>query len=403
MRMMKFGMLALAATAMVSAPAIAAFNAAGPIVVHQLDDKYYGSPSPTGSPKYGTAAITLSGDTNTLGAQTMLQGGGQSGSYMTAIGGVVFHTRGSTNPTHNWVARRNADGSNIDGDSGNGGTGTNAWIQGAYNSGNGFQFLSQDKQGGAGSKYYITNNWSNTSSDVTGVVQRYGNDGFLVDTWLGTPGEQHGNTRGSDNGGTHNSGGIHTSLWAAEWGPDGRYYVGESYRGQTGRISVWDDAGTDGRARFLGTLGPIGNASGGGRRRLLFDRFGNLVYAEGGTNQVKRISMGSATDLSDYVMLGQWGDAGPLNPITTIGTAKMTSIGDIAIDPRTGRLIAVTGGSARDTVHGEYLEFSDVNGKFRGVIGAGASPRTFVITPEPATLGLMGLGSLLLLRRRRRA
>ncbi len=400
MRMMKFGMLALAATAIVSAPAMAAFSGAGTTTIHQLDDKYYGAPAPTGSPKYSTAALTLTGDTNAIGAGTGLYGGGKNGSYLAVIGNAVYHTKGSTVPANNAMARRNFDGTEIDAVSSGW---SNAWVQGAYNSGNGFQYLSQDKGGGAGAKFYVTNNWSNTSSDVTGVVQRYGADGFLIDTWLGTPGEQHGNTRGSDNGGTANSGGIHTSLWAANWGPDGRYYVGESYRGTTGRISVWDDNGTDGRARFLGTLGPIGNASGGARRRILFDRFGNLVYTESGMDSVSRISLGAATDLSDYVMLGQWGDAGPLNPVTQVGTDKMVSVRDIAIDPRTGRLIAVTGGSARSTIYGSYLEFSDVNAKFRGVIGSGASPTTFVLTPEPATLGLMGLGSLLLLRRRRRA
>lgn len=401
MRMMKFGMLALAATAIVSAPAMAAFSGAGTTIIHQLDDKYYGAPAPTGSPKYGTAALTLTGDTNAIADQTALFGGGKNGSYLTVIGNAVYHGKGSTVAANNVVARRNYDGTEIDAVASGW---SNAWIQGAYNNGNGFQYLSQDRGGNAGAKYYMTNNWSNTSSDPTGVVQRYGEDGFLIDTWLGSAGTAHGNTRGSDNGGTANSGGISVSLWAAEWGPDGRYYVGESYRSTPGRISVWDDNGTDGRARFLGTLGPIGNSSsGGGRRRIIFDRFGNLVFIHSGMNVVARISMGTEEDLSDYVDLGQWGDAGPLNPITTVGTDQMVGVGDIAIDPRTGRLIAVTGGSARSTIYGSYLEFSDVNAKFRGVIGSGASPRTFVITPEPATLGLMGLGSLLLLRRRRRA
>ena len=398
MRMIKFAMLALAATAWVSAPAMAAFGGAGTTIIHQLDDRHYGGIGPNGSPKYTTALLTLTGDNNSIGAWTDLRASSNTGTQLALIGNLVYHTRnGGATAGNNWVGRNNFDGSEVDLITGVGSSG--AWIQGAFNSMNGASYTSRN-----GNRWYVTNSYSNTSSDPTSVVQRYASTGFLVDTWLGTAGLQRHNTQGSDNGGTANSGGISTVLSAATWGPDGRYYISEGYRSQPGRITVWDDNGTDGRARYLGSLGPFGTAgSSAVRGHMQFDRFGNLVFAESGYNRVTRVSLGTETDLSDYVTLGQWGDAGPYNPITEIGTNKINGLIDIAIDPRTGRLIAVTSGSGRSTVRGEYLEFSDVNANFRGVIGSNDSPRNFVLTPEPATLGLMGLGSLLLLRRRRRA
>ena len=88
-------------------------------------------------------------------------------------------------------------------------------------------------------------------------------------------------------------------------------------------------------------------------------------------------------------------------PSPNLGQAR-----DIHINPLNGR-IAIWGFSGAGP-DGEVREFSPNTGDFKGLLaGPTTSPRgtgsQFIITPEPATLGLMVIGSLCMLRRRRRA
>ena len=152
---------------------------------------------------------------------------------------------------------------------------------------------------------------------------------------------------------------------------------------------------------YLGDLpgGPITNASTASRLAIRPD--GTLfVLDRGAPRRVRTWKLGTAADLSDYVDQGTYGEA------TAAVTPLVAGAADIDIDPRTGALIML----ALDTTNSlnKILQFGSQTGDFIQEIASwprnespSGNAAQILIVPEPATLGLLTLGGLLILRRRR--
>ena len=236
---------------------------------------------------------------------------------------------------------------------------------------------------GYNGKLYVADAGPALPNDPTGEIRRYNLDGSTDGMFY-----EKSSPRGNPPFGV-----VGKSPGRVRWFND-RLYIQEGGTGSPSRIGVFDAAGNK-----LGNLDP-----GPGTAGLFTIRADGTLFALDHTGdaatRVVSISIGTANDLSDYGAPVTFGEA------NGVDTPAMISVRDVGIDPRNGSLIALTG--VFNTGQNNILQFTGDTGDFvqtiaSWTVGPDTGARELLVTPEPATLALVGLGSLLMIRRRRGA
>ena len=183
--------------------------------------------------------------------------------------------------------------------------------------------------------------------------------------------------------------------------PGGKQYlvVSEGIRGGP-EISVWDVNQDDNIAAATSEIST--------------SRLVSIVSASPRTNKIYALDR-TRSAVDEYAV----SNSGVIALVRTIATSASLQIEsgqgavlsgsnsrNIDVDPRNGNILIWGRSSANGTI-GVVNALSQIDGSFKGLIatasyGEGIST-AFTVTPEPATLGLMVMGGMMMLRRRRKA
>lgn len=367
--MMKLFVMMLV-VAVVAPSALAAFNA-GDVRIWVYDSRDTGAGR---TAIYRSNAWPVGGgttmQTNTLidKAPGILDPGG-----MTIFGQHVYMT---TKTGNNQIRRYDLDGKIAP-------LGLSVLVNGDLsNEAGGFAGIAVNGQAGSVG-IYVSDQCPSCPNDPAGEIRRYNLDGSFNSMF-----HEIANPR---TGGPFGSNPVDKNAGSMTW-HNGRLYVeSTNSNGSWGRISVFESDGT-----FLGNLPGAGLQSPNTGGRLAIRGDGTLFAMDrGAIRTVRSWKLGTASDLSDYVDQGAFGEANGGD------TLVMQGMSDIDIDPRTGALIVL----ARDGGDNTFQQFGSLTGDFIQEIArwTGDGANRMVIIPEPATLGLIAVGGMMILHRRRRA
>ena len=177
-----------------------------------------------------------------------------------------------------------------------------------------------------------------------------------------------------------------------------RFLAVSESKGNDPKISIWQTDGNNPATKLSEVITLSTGSTNTDYNPRIVAR-GNKVYALQAGNGVPAEVMAFTVDSAGTITQ----DANsPLVPRSS--GPNLGGVRDISINPLNGR-IAVWGLTGNN---GEVREFSPNTDAFMGNLathdyGSRGISSNFFITPEPATLGLMVIGSLCMLRRRRRA
>ena len=183
--------------------------------------------------------------------------------------------------------------------------------------------------------------------------------------------------------------------------PGGKKYLVVSETGTRGgpELSVWDVNGDDNIAAATSEIGAPD------QRIVSAAPWSNKIYALNRTDsKVDEYAVSNSGVISFSRTIAT---SGSLETESGQGAVLSGSNArNIDVDPRNGNIL-IWGRSAASANVGVVNAIGQNTGSFNGLIatadyGDGISS-TFTVTPEPATLGLMVMGGMMMLRRRRRA